>query len=640
MFLGLFLNTLYPHVNKPLSTFPALVSLNISIGLLLMAFAIMNRNADYSFRNVLGNINLSFKHLFSPQILPMLLPFLAIIGTHLMNTYHNNTLLITLLILIPASFSSIILYWKKISTDIIPFVIWSIAISLLLMHGLSCDYITGSDIHEEHYTFQITNYFNHWDIGNWLHGYNTCLSLTVFPTLIASISGLNGLQIFKIVFQLIFSFAPVMLYFVYKRFIGSCFSFIASIFFISQYTFIYEMVEHCRQEIALFFFILLILTIFSTDINKFQRQMLVLIFGFCTILSHYTTGYIFLTLLLLTGLILNSLKVLKIKSSFRISSLHIIVFAVLTILWYGIITGIPFKLGVDLASNMVSHMSDLFLLDTRDSRSLSSLGINMQQGIPYSARFWVRNATYLFIAIGSISILKGVCKRRAPVEYVIMMTISAGLVLGMLILPYIAEGYGMTRLFLQALIFLALCFPIGVFALSKHLNNLFGSKISAKRIFLFIVISVLVLQNVCATTLIFNIFGTPHALDLNDAGTLRESLYITESEIEGASWVANYTSRGSIIMCDVPGRQRILLGYTMIKSFMQIPPKIKSSYFETQTSTDNGYLYLRATNINNGKVSPKSIYPNDEEIKDLSDYLTLFMDMNKIYSNSGSEVYV
>jgi len=89
MFAGLFVNSLYPLVPKPLSLVPLLVSLNILVIILLC----VRRNAegDFSFAG-------EWKSLLSPVVVyPLFLPILTVLGSYMMNYYSNNNILLFVL---------------------------------------------------------------------------------------------------------------------------------------------------------------------------------------------------------------------------------------------------------------------------------------------------------------------------------------------------------------------------------------------------------------------------------------------------------------------------------------------------------------------------------------------------------------
>jgi len=635
MFAGLLVNSFYPLILKPLSLAPILISFNII--LLFLAFIAYKRNKDdFNMKDVF-NFKLDLKDkLTSPLIFPVLFPFMAVLGTYLMNTQVNNIILLAMLFLIPAYVVAVVILRNRISDATYPVAVLMIGMSLLLMHGLTCNYITGSDIHVEYYTFQLASNNFHWDISRYSNAYNACLSITILPTIYELLTGIDGLYIYKLIAQLIFSITPLGLYVLFKKYINNEYNFLSCLFFISQTTFIFEFVEHVRQEIAILFFILAMMVFFDTEIDKLNRRILFLVFMFGVIVSHYTTAYVFFFIVFLSWLMVVTPKTFKSKKN--ITATILLLFSVVIFFWYSQVTQAPFNTGVNFVEQTFRNMGNFFLEEARGPSATKIVGIGLEKGIPYKIQFWVRNITFFFIAIGAFDLIRKYKTSKFGMEYLSMMVVCAGLVCAMLILPFVAIGYGITRLYLQALVLLAPCFVIGeeVFTRSiLKIKSIKTPKIQIRSV-LSVILIVLVLQNMCATTVMFNVFGVPLSEDLNAKGNLRESLYIYEGEVVGAKWLANHNSDNSIVHCDRPGYQRIYLGYESAGRYKL--PRIDTFFFINNKTQTHGYIYLRHTNCVDGKVH-LAIFPTSSHVKGIKEYSHLFIGKSKIYNNGGSEVY-
>ena len=113
--LGFFLNILYPILLKPLSLIPVLLSLNILI--VILSFYAYQRNRELNTSTI---FNFKFKQgdkLLAPLIFPILFPFIAVLGTYLMNTTLNNILIFALFFLIPV-YIIVVAYLKDRSPSI------------------------------------------------------------------------------------------------------------------------------------------------------------------------------------------------------------------------------------------------------------------------------------------------------------------------------------------------------------------------------------------------------------------------------------------------------------------------------------------------------------------------------------------
>ena len=185
MFAGLAVNWILPwlHItDKPLSTWPILICFNI----FLLSFWIIAylRNKD------LKPINLNLPKLDPLNqimfIIPMCFPVLAILGAFLLNNHGPNYLTMIMLGGIAIYVFCIVLFRKKLNPNIYPWALWMISISLLLSGWLRSWYVSGVDINEEYYIFQLIKENGYWSMSLLSHAYNAMLSVSLLPTILSS----------------------------------------------------------------------------------------------------------------------------------------------------------------------------------------------------------------------------------------------------------------------------------------------------------------------------------------------------------------------------------------------------------------------------------------------------------------------
>ncbi|MGZ7109633.1 MAG: DUF2206 domain-containing protein, partial [Methanobacterium sp.] len=286
IFVGLLLNSLYPFIAEPLALNSVLLSFNII--LLALAFLAYQRNKN-DFR--IGNINLNPKKLTSPLFFPVLFPFMAIIGTFLMNNFEDNTVLLAMLFLIIIYLVLVTFLRDRVDNAVYPLSLWMISMSLLLMNGLSSSHLMGRDIHIEFYCFQLTLDGFHWDISKFYDTFNACLSITVLPTIYQVLSNINSEYVFKLFFPLIGSIVPLIVYVTSKKYLEPKYAFFASLVLVSMSFFAFESMAIVRQMISLMFFFLAILVLFDDEIGIKFKKALFLIFMISVVVSHYSTAY-------------------------------------------------------------------------------------------------------------------------------------------------------------------------------------------------------------------------------------------------------------------------------------------------------------------------------------------------------------
>jgi uncharacterized membrane protein len=301
MFGGLFINSTLPLVgiDKPLSLVSLLVSFDIF--LLIFTFIVYKRNSDLYYKPKLPKLDTLNRNFF---IAPLIFPVLSILGAILLNNNGPNILTMIMLGGIVIYVFLIAFLRNKLNKHVFPWAIFIMSISLLLMYSLRSWHISGSDINQEYRMFQLTKEYFHWSMLNSTgNAYNACLSITILPTIFYSSLNINSEYIFKLVFQIVFSFVPVIVFLFLRRYTKDIIAFLASFFFISQLQFMQGMPTLARQEIALLYFTLSLLILFNKNINLRFRKTLFLIFGFSMIVSHYSTDYVALELFVSTYLI-------------------------------------------------------------------------------------------------------------------------------------------------------------------------------------------------------------------------------------------------------------------------------------------------------------------------------------------------
>ena len=296
IFAGLILNGLYPILIKPLSLVPLLVSFNLIL-IVLALIAYWRNKDDFDARDIF-NLNLDMANkLKSPMIFPVIFPFMAVLGTYLMNTTQNNIILMAMLFLIPAYIIAVVYLKDRIHHATYPIALSMIGMSLLLMNGLTSNYIMGRDVHYEYYVFQVTLSHFHWNISDYYSAYNACLSLTILPAVYNVLTGVSGQYVFKLLFGILGSVLPLIVYIVAQKYVSKKYAFLATLLLVFQIFFVY-LLGCIRQEIAIIFFFLAIMILFDKELNKSSRKILFLIFMFSIVVSHYTTSYVSFILIL------------------------------------------------------------------------------------------------------------------------------------------------------------------------------------------------------------------------------------------------------------------------------------------------------------------------------------------------------
>ena len=318
MFSGLFLNWILPifGIKDPLNTTPLLTYFNLILLFLLFLLLITKRKSIIN----LPQIKLSKFNVFF-SISQLLIISMSIMGAISLNNGGTNVITFALIIFIIADVIFIYFFKKEVNSEIFSWILFIMSISLLLMYSLRSWHITGWDFHIEFASFQLTKLNHFWSTTNLPHIYNNCLSTNILPTIISVFSKINDEYVFKVIYPLIFSFMSVVLFFIYKKFFPNYIAFIVTFFYISQSWYGNKFSTLARQQIAFLFFALMIYIFLNEKLKQSIREILLLIFGFSMIVSHYTTTFIAIAVFLVWDSLIFLIEKIRFKSRYKHSTI-------------------------------------------------------------------------------------------------------------------------------------------------------------------------------------------------------------------------------------------------------------------------------------------------------------------------------
>ncbi|KFD40799.1 hypothetical protein HX99_04235 [Peptococcaceae bacterium SCADC1_2_3] len=678
MFYGWLLNqaSLYFGYSRPLST--GFLSIFISLALLVMTFIIYITNKEglvFSHRKV--KLNTTDKLIIG---FSFTFPILSIFGTYLMNLTSNNIFLMGLLFLITVCTIFIIAFQNKLSKQSYPVIIFMFSISLVLTYALRSNHIIGTDAHYEYYLFQLTSKFQSWHLFE-SNNFNSCLSIMLLPAIYQSFLNINPEYLFKVFYPLLFSISPLVVYIISKKYMNNFYAFLASFFFMCFYNF-QMTTAHARTNSAILFFILAIMVLFHSKINPFAKKGLFIIFTVATIVSHYSTTYVFFFVLILTWLVMElflrllsqrekntkktGILALNENSSIAgnpvtpdilpggqlenqglkrgITFITVVLFFVLLFVWYSQVTAVPFDSGVNFVYGTFKSLQNFFVLESRNTVP-DAFGAGLgEKGIPHRIEFIFNWATIILMVLGVTGFFWEIIKRvkkkigeeskiksffprfmEMDLEYLFLGLVCIIILVVSVIFPMVSVGYDLNRIYLQMTSVLAVFFIFGgIFAIKYSKLKLSPN---------WLLIAILIPYFLCQTGFIKQIFGFPGSMVLNSKGKQYDNYYIYEQEISSEKWLKN---KGELPI------NKICTDH-LYASYLISPAEISALHINNQTlllekdskiRKINDYIYLKHFNMIDGKLLNEK-YKNH----DIANYQATFKEKNKIYSNGGSEVY-
>lgn len=657
MFFGLLVNGLLLALGytKPLSTVSLLTSFSTATIVLTIVAYIRNKALTFSFSN--------FKLTTGERvflIMPALFPLLSILGMRLMNLTNNNVILIVLLLLIPAYVIFISFSNRRVSEKVYPTAIFLISISLLLMYSLRTNHIIGSDIHREYLIFVTTLDNLYWSKLGYA-ALDTSLSISILPAIYQTSLNIDREYLFKLFPSVIVSILPLAVYLLSKKYIGSFYAFLTSVFFMSQIVFPLAPTGP-RTLIAISFFGLAIMVMFLEGIGEFGKRALFIIFAASTIVSHYGTTYIALFVLLFTWIGMeillriiprhqeseaidvnkgspalplprespsgstltdrvSALKPTQTKPSRGITIALLFLFLAMLFFWYSQMGGPTFAYGVRFVYNSFVKWQWFLGEGVAEQPVRAAFGQTLPYaGIAQRIEFVFSWLTIILISLGLLTVLvrframvsipstehrqANFLLKRLELEYVILSIACFLLLVTMTVLPYLSINYGSARTYFQMMVPLSVFFIIGGIEVAKYLKSRPH----------WVILAVLVPYFLSTTSVIAQVSGYQRAITLNPGG-------ISDTESYAAKWAGEYTEEGTTIYVR-EGTEDVLLSQGRIPSYGAPGSRISTI---KRGKEMNGYIYLIRTELGEGGLVAKN--PD------------MFAGNNKIYSNGDSEVH-
>ena len=667
MFFGLLINNLSLSFGyeTPLSTIPLLISFNLAF--IVLAIIGYTVNKDFSFSLPKLNLNTSEKAFL---IIPVMFPALSIFGMHVMNTTDNNIILMFLLFLIPAYVIFVCFLNQKFSNKLYPIVIFLISISLLLLLSLRSNHIIGADAHLEYYFFQTTLNNLHWNVFGYSR-FDACLAISLLPTIYQSLLNIPSEFLFKILYSLIYSISPLVIYVISKKYVGEMHAFLASCFFMFQQNFLFT-AWNARTNTAVLFFALAMMVLFSDKIDPLKKRILFILFMASCIVSHYSTSYIFFFIML--GAFIG-IEILSRKYTVKrvVNLTTVLLFFALIFFWYSQITETAFNAGVGYIENTLTKLNTFFIMESRRENVQTMFGAGiMQRGIQSKIAFVFTWLTFAVIGIGIITLIRrykemsfpelnfkkpDFLKEKFEVGYFMIALACSALLVAFVALPFVSTSYNVDRLYAVTITILSVFFVIGGISLSKNLsfikqifkksliknlslrkNGLLKKQKDKRRetengwgnpssgwAYLVILLVLIPYFFFCATGVAHQMFGVPNAIILNSEGKQYDRAYVHDQESYSAKWLKGHVGENLKVYGDRLGCLIMISQATMSlgKNAVSIrePRKVMN------------YVYLRYDNIINERLE---IY---QEYHNMTEYSIMFVGKSRIYDNGGSEIY-
>jgi uncharacterized membrane protein len=620
-------------------------------------------------------------------LIPPIFALLSASAATLLNNTGNNILAVTTLSGIAVILLITTIFYKRINKHFFPWSIYFFSLSLLLIISLRSWYIAGWDIQNEFAVFQLTKSLGTWNPANTIDAYNACLSITLLPTIFSKLTAFPDDYIYKILYQILFAITPVIIYQTFKRYAKQIVAYIAVIYIISQPLFIQPMTALMRQEIAFIFFALMFYVLYDLQLTARIRTILFLIFGFGMVVSHYSTTYVALLLLLTTYSFTNIFRLtgkisfisrlyqkIKITDSnthyrYYLSPLPLIFLFCFTLFWYGFVNN---QLGQvqKIASDGIARMSELFRLEVKSGESRKAITFfesdyttieeiqtySQKQLLKvggdayrlYPSESYADSNVYPMVSTSVTPVISSAANRYFFIAFEILKQIfKIFVILGpiYLFIRYFRKNT-FPREYILFCVFAVFVTAVMIFHpslgfqynLSRfYLQLLFYLSLPAILFFLFLLSPVKKYSTHIAGVFIIFLFiyllGLPHQLlgggasmYLNNFGSDYDKFYVHKEELVSANWLKENVDTKATLFADREANLRIYRIVSRNINFNVLPALMYK----------DAYVYGSFANVVNNHAS---IHGDGSPL--LFTFPQTFLENNKnlIYSNGGSEIF-
>jgi len=661
MFIAVITNAIGPYfgIDRPLSLCPLVCSISLTVIFLIFIF---NRNCCFSIR--LSASFIGINHL----LFLILLVTLGILGTQISLNFREN-LLAAIYIIILALYISILLFRSPPSENLYSLAIPLIALSLLFHISTAfLNLLIGWDVHSEFYPYMIAEINHSWDPNFLSSNVNSMLAVVILPNVYSQLLNINYEFIIKICYTLLFSLVPLGLYFIYSCQMNIKISFIATIFFIASSRYFDLMPSIPRQEIAELFLILLVWCVVEDKIDLFKKRLLILVFGVCLLLSHYSTFYLFMIFIFFTLFYMRLIG----KKSDLITNRFFMVFIVIAYFWYtSTSNSSPFNSFINFFAQVIEGLSNDFLqLQSRESMKFIVAQPNLLLG---QIKKYLYLISQLFIAIGffffviakfkrllkikeiiySYGVLKLNCINKNMYiknEYFSFSLIGFCALIASILLPGINAGYNFSRLYHFSLIFLSPFFVLGIYLIINsliHILNRYNfylsntSKISTQLIAIILVLFILIntgLLNEISDQYPSSFPLSYYSMKSSDEWIAPSDIVITyESDKNAATWLSYHKNGTYNVYADYIASNQVLFSYGSIPNItraIQLYKEISSKI------PDRSYIFLRYVNSIGGII----LYQSSTSLSEIDSYeireIESCLSANNCIYNSNNKIFI
>jgi uncharacterized membrane protein len=436
--------------------------------------------------------------------------------------------------------------------------------------------------------------------------YFSCLSVTILPTILSEITGLNLSTLFTVVYPIIFSLMPTLIFLVIREVCKKTeLAALSAILYSEMFRFTAP--QMIRQYIAIIFLVLVLFVVFKEKALSKQRHTYLVLFFFFTfgvVMSHYTVCYFLITIfvtIILASRLSHAQKYVANGVDFMDKYTLAYVLS-MSVLWLIFFNTMFFAANVLTALNSISAM-----LGIVEPKWLSEV------------RLPGRTAGSLvtsWYALQTVLIIGGLCLlffRKRKNDLKIFAWMSSGAILFTilflsLVIPIFSKTLGFNRVY-------SIASPLWVSFLAYFLLKMNGK---SKSVFLIIFLVVNLPMNLYLPS--YNnlvIFSPEGSVDPELAIS---QIFNRKSELATFEWAQEWLTPNQVVSIDIRGWNN------MYSAYLLVPKVVPTPNFGYNSS----YLALNYYNLK------YDLWWSGEGISEVTDMTGVITNSNIVYSNAES----
>ncbi len=305
MLLGWLMSQVLPllGIGMPLARWPMTVAVNLLVGGCAAAVA---RRSD-PLLGMLGSPPISW--LGPLFVLGLaLLPLASAAGAEELNNGHGGSLAAAAMLCVALVTCGLFAFSERVPAWMLSVALFCVALALLFSYSLRSNHLFGFDIQQEYQSFLATMRAGRWTPPADGNPYRAMLSITALPTVLARVTGTSGVYLFKVVYPALFAFFPALVFEASLRWLPRRSALVGAAYLIVLPQFAEQFPALARQEVGLLFFAVLLVLILDRSLSPGRRQAATIAALAGLVVSHYSTSYVTIAILVVTYLIYAAIR--------------------------------------------------------------------------------------------------------------------------------------------------------------------------------------------------------------------------------------------------------------------------------------------------------------------------------------------